>query len=66
MKFQVAIDKFGNEFLTEYEHREILQFDEVYYVNRRERADEEFYKMKGSSNHGFDDESNYYRYRIGD
>lgn len=34
-------------------------------MNRRDRIDEKFLK-KGVSNHGYDDNQNYYRYRLGD
>jgi len=63
---QEAIEKFGCEFLTSFEQKEINQFDEIFYINRRERADEEFYRGSSLSNHGFDDENNYYRFKIGD
>lgn len=43
---------------------EISSYQEVYYINRRERVDEDFYKAS-ENNSGFDDEESYFRYKVG-
>jgi hypothetical protein len=64
MSGEQALALYGDQFLTAYELVEISCFKEVYYINRRERVDEDFYK-ESTKNQGFDDEESYFRYKIG-
>jgi dual specificity tyrosine-phosphorylation-regulated kinase 2/3/4 len=62
MHFTVAVKRFSSQ-LTEYEHREITEVSQVYYLGTKAIKVE---LDETKPNHGFDNERGFYRLAVGD
>ncbi|CDW81753.1 dual specificity tyrosine-phosphorylation-regulated kinase 4 [Stylonychia lemnae] len=62
MTAEKAIERFSR-FLTKFEKEELQSFGEVFYVNSSSEANEAF-NLETDMNNGYDDDQNYYRYRL--
>lgn len=61
---KVALE-FYRDVLNSVEQKEILKYEEIYYVNKYADGSDDFL-AQGKENWGFDDDKNYYRFRTND